>query len=154
MRQLDVSAKEVDFVLVGESLESRQIEHLRRLITLAAKIPDWIEAAVIQDVRRMCGDYELPDVRMEDLECGDFKNLLDEDLLKLGMQVRFWLLDEYDVEWWAMRRHLRPSRMHLQELHHHVDEVLEAEPIVPVGQGHFMNPRQGVVHLCAPAMLG
>ena len=60
------------------------------------------------------------------------QHLADEHLLKLDVQVGFRFLDEDQVQRRPALLDLQPPCMKVQQFHDHVDQVLEAEPVVSV----------------------
>src|SRR5665213_1574656 len=139
MGELEIALEKVSRRIAGALIEGGQIEHLGRLPRRAGRATEITyraKAPLVQDVRRMCRHDELACV-MSKVIAFDRQNVshfANEDLLQLGVEMRFGLLYENQMERWPVLLDVHPLSMKVEQLYDHVDQVLETEPVISVGQ--------------------
>ena len=140
VRQLQIAFEKAAFGGIGAVIEERQVEDVRGgddFGAAAAEIADRAEAALVENVSAVGRDHDLVSVMgaVVAFELQDAHHLADEDLLQLGVEMRFGLLDEDQVDRWAIVLDCQPLLVEIEQLNHHEDQVLETETVVAIGQG-------------------
>ena len=122
---------------------------MAQLVVDAAEVPNGRESAFIEDVRGVRGDDEL---RVEQSRVivsilKEAQNVPDEDLLDLRVQMRLRLLNEDQMKRSSLVILGFPLLVQVEQLNHHVDQILEPQAIVAVWQLGGSYARDHVVNL-------
>src|SRR5689334_9396141 len=103
----------------------------------ATKVSNWLEAAFINDVRRM-RSYDQLTTEQQTFVGQNVADLANEHLLQLCMKMRFRLLNNNQMKGRTVNFLVSPPLMEIEDLDHHVDQIFETEAVVFVGQSQIL----------------